>query len=87
MAKKRWANSSVLFCSTSGLYADRIPITMCGTLEFMSPEVMRCSHASPASDMWSAGVILYMMLSGGVSPFWAGSEYRTQRRIIRGIFR
>lgn len=22
-----------------GLYADRIPITMCGTLEFMSPEV------------------------------------------------
>jgi serine/threonine protein kinase len=47
-----------------GLYADRIPITMCGTLEFMSPEVMRCSHASTASDMWSVGVILYMMLSG-----------------------
>ena len=69
-----------------GLYTDRMPITMCGTLEFMAPEVMRCSHASTASDMWSAGVILYMMLSGGVSPFWAGSEYRTQRRIIRGIY-
>ena len=93
-----------------GLYADRIPITMCGTLEFMSPEVMRrerdstdelfcssasvllflqvmkCSHASPASDLWSVGVVLYMMLSGGVSPFWAGSEYRTQRKIMRGIY-
>ena len=69
-----------------GLYADRIPITMCGTLEFMSPEVMRCSHASTCSDMWSVGVILYMMLSGGLSPFWAGSEYRTQRRVIRGIY-
>ncbi len=69
-----------------GLYADRIPITMCGTLEFMSPEVMKCSHASPASDMWSVGVVLYMMLSGGVSPFWAGSEYRTQRKIVRGIY-
>ena len=69
-----------------GLYADRIPITMCGTLEFMAPEVMRCSHASTGSDMWSAGVILYMMLSGGLSPFWAGSEYRTQRRVIRGIY-
>lgn len=69
-----------------GMYADRIPVTMCGTLEFMSPEVMRCSHASPASDMWSVGVILYMMLSGGLSPFWAGSEYRTQRRIVRGIY-
>ncbi len=69
-----------------GLYADRIPITMCGTLEFMSPEVMKCSHASPASDLWSVGVVLYMMLSGGVSPFWAGSEYRTQRKIMRGIY-
>ena len=27
-------------CYFPGLYADRIPITMCGTLEFMSPEVM-----------------------------------------------
>jgi len=34
--------------------------------------------------MWSVGVILYMMVSGGISPFWAGNEYRTQRLILRG---
>ncbi len=35
-----------------GLYADRIPITMCGTLEFMSPEVkfqIRHTLQSPAN--------------------------------------
>ena len=62
---------------------EMIPINMCGTLEFMSPEVMRCSHASPASDMWSLGVILFMMVSGGLSPFWGGNEYRTQRNVLR----
>lgn len=67
----------------NGHSSDMIPINMCGTLEFMSPEVMRCSHASPASDMWSLGVILYMMVSGGLSPFWGGTEYRTQRNVTR----
>ena len=66
--------------------SDRLPINMCGTLEFISPEVMRCSHASFASDMWSAGVIFYMMISGGVSPFWAGTVYQTQYLIHRAQF-
>ncbi|XP_023348884.1 myosin light chain kinase family member 4 [Eurytemora carolleeae] len=60
---------------------------MVGTLEFMSPEVMKCSHASPASDMWSCGVLLYMLLSGGVSPFWAGNDYGTQRKVVKGQYR
>ena len=36
-----------------------------GTIAFMAPEVMNCTRASFNTDMWSVGVILYMMLSGG----------------------
>ena len=49
-------------------------MSMCGTLEYMSPEVMDCKHASRASDMWGVGVIAYLLVSGGVSPFWGGNR-------------
>ena len=62
---------------------DKIPINMCGTLEFVSPEVVSCDHASRASDMWSVGVITYMMITGGISPFWSGNEYGTLHNIRR----
>ena len=32
----------------------------------------------------SLGVIVYMLVSGGVEPFWDGNEFRTVRRTIKG---
>jgi len=60
----------------------QVKMTMCGTLEYMSPEVMDCKFASPASDMWGVGVITYTLLSGGVSPFWGGNRYRTMAKTL-----
>ncbi|CAB4066838.1 MYLK [Lepeophtheirus salmonis] len=60
----------------------KIKIGMCGTIEYMSPEVMNCSYASPQSDMWGVGVIAYMLVSGGLSPFFAINRFRTMARVI-----
>ena len=35
---------------------------------------MNCKTASRSSDMWSAGVVSYMLLTGGKSPFYDGSR-------------
>ncbi|XP_069133417.1 myosin light chain kinase family member 4-like isoform X2 [Argopecten irradians] len=47
-----------------------------GTPEFMAPEVVNYDPVSPATDMWSVGVICYVLLSG-LSPFMGEAEAET----------
>merc|ERR1719319_234710 len=58
-----------------------------GTMEFMSPEVVAREEAQAASDMWSVGVLVFMMVSGGLSPFWAGSDAGTEERLVECRYR
>ena len=37
---------------------------------------MNSKTASTRSDMWSVGVVTYMLLSGGKGPFYSGSRYK-----------
>merc|ERR1711892_1292032 len=66
--------------------SESIPITTCGTPEFMSPEVMKCTRASAASDMWSLGVIIFMLVTGGFSPFYSRNQLKMQKKILRGNY-
>ncbi|KAI4324297.1 hypothetical protein L6164_023848 [Bauhinia variegata] len=53
-----------------------------GSPYYMAPEVLRRNYG-PEIDVWSTGVILYILLCG-VPPFWAETEEGIAQAIIRG---
>ncbi|KAM3923589.1 myosin light chain kinase 2, skeletal/cardiac muscle isoform 1-T1 [Leptodactylus fuscus] len=54
-----------------------------GTAEFLSPEVINFDHVSFPTDMWSVGVITYMMVSG-LSPFLGANDTETMNNVLLG---
>jgi len=51
-------------------------IDMCGTAEFVAPEVINYVPVTVKADMWSMGVITYVLLSG-LSPFMGEDDNET----------
>jgi serine/threonine-protein kinase len=51
-----------------------------GTFEYLSPELLAGAEATPASDIWALGVLLYEALSGRL-PFEAANMGELCRRI------
>lgn len=67
-------------------YVDGYSITsQCGTPGYIAPEILeRKAYGKPA-DMWSFGVILYILL-GGYPPFHDDNQNRLFKKITRGDY-
>ena len=56
--------------------------TLCGTLDYLPPEMVEGRDHDKNVDVWSLGVLLFEFLYGG-PPFEAGGHNATYRRISR----
>ncbi|KAG9443274.1 hypothetical protein H6P81_014614 [Aristolochia fimbriata] len=56
--------------------------SMCGTIEYMPPEIVLGRGHDKAADWWSVGVLLFEMLTGK-PPFVSGNREKIQQKIIK----
>lgn len=60
--------------------------TVCGTHDFLAPEMIRCGHGEVDGyglevDMWGVGLLLFVLLHGH-NPFERGTEIETLQAIL-----
>lgn len=59
--------------------------TACGTPGYVAPEVLKSKEYGPAVDVWSAGVILYILLCG-FPPFYHRDTLELYKQIKKGQY-
>lgn len=68
---------------TSSSSSCKREVSLVGTADYVSPEILNNNRVTCAADLWALGCVVYQMLIGR-APFKAMSEYLTFQLIVAG---